>query len=248
MIVRVLSEQAERPPRLTYRSAAVCAFSVPFRMTQRDADRAGTCRAVAPSCGPPACTAPANPPRRSVGPAACRRQGPLDDPGLASVPQPWTVQGLPAPGRPGVPPRASAASRHPGRAPVHALRREPRPASLPRVPGPCSVHDGRGCTGSPGSEYYGGSPSSRAGRPTAGPARIPRWPRRTGQTGTVPVFTAIRSTKEEPSSIPAASPRLPRSTSPWPPRPTSASLPESSPLHRANRNGCAPRPAPIRQI
>ena len=39
----------------------------------------------------------------------------------------------------------SAASRHPGRAPAPALRREPRPASLPRVPGPCSVHDGRGC-------------------------------------------------------------------------------------------------------
>ena len=38
-----------------------------------------------------------------------------------------------------------------------------------------------------------------------------------GQTGTVPVFTAIRSAKEEPSFIPAASPRLPRSTSRWPP-------------------------------
>jgi hypothetical protein len=47
--------------------------------------------------------------------------------------------------------------------------------------------------------------------------RPSRWPREAGQTGTVPVFTAIRSTKEEPSSIPAASPRLPRSTSPWPP-------------------------------
>jgi hypothetical protein len=31
------------------------------------------------------------------------------------------------------------------------------------------------------------------------------------------VFTADRSTKEEPCYIPAASPRLPRSTSPWPP-------------------------------
>ena len=64
----------------------------------------------------------------------------------------------------------------------------------------------------PGSEYYGGSAPSQAGRPTAGPARIPRWPRKTGQTGTVPVFTAIRSTKEEPDFVPAASPRLPRST------------------------------------
>jgi len=34
---------------------------------------------------------------------------------------------------------------------------------------------------------------------------------------TVPTFTVIRSTKEEPNSVPAASPRLPRSTSPWPP-------------------------------
>jgi len=33
----------------------------------------------------------------------------------------------------------------------------------------------------------------------------------------VPVFTAIRSTEEEPDSAPAASPRLPRSTSPWSP-------------------------------
>lgn len=34
-------------------------------------------------------------------------------------------------------------------------------------------------------------------------------------TGAVPVFTAIRPAREEPSSIPAASPRLPRCTSPW---------------------------------
>ena len=33
----------------------------------------------------------------------------------------------------------------------------------------------------------------------------------------VPVFTVIRSTEEEPGSAPAASPRLPRSTSPWSP-------------------------------
>jgi hypothetical protein len=38
-----------------------------------------------------------------------------------------------------------------------------------------------------------------------------------GGTRTVPMFTAIRSTKEEPDSVPAASPRLPRSTSPWSP-------------------------------
>src|SRR3954470_4708598 len=38
-----------------------------------------------------------------------------------------------------------------------------------------------------------------------------------GGTRTVPVFTAVRSMKEEPRYAPAASPRLPRSTSPWPP-------------------------------
>jgi len=51
-----------------------------------------------------------------------------------------------------------------------------------------------------------------------------------GQNRAVPAFAVVRSMKEEPSSIPAASPRLPRSTSPWPPEPTSAGLPESSPL------------------
>ena len=46
------------------------------------------------------------------------------------------------------------------------------------------------------------SPRRRAGRATAGGTR------------TVPVFTVIRSTKEERGSVPAASPRLLRSTSP----------------------------------
>jgi hypothetical protein len=60
---------------------------------------------------------------------------------------------------------------------------------------------------------------------------------------TVPTFTVIRSTKEEPNSVPAASPRLPRSTSPWPPGPTSASRPGSS-LFQRNRTG-AHRARPI---
>ena len=60
------------------------------------------------------------------------------------------------------------------------------------------------------------------------------------------MFTAIRSTKEEPGSTPAASPRLPRSTSPWPPGPAPTSLPGSSPPVMKGR--CAPRPAHIRQI
>ena len=43
------------------------------------------------------------------------------------------------------------------------------------------------------------------------------------------MFTAVRSTKEEPDSVPAASPRLRRSTSPWPP---------------GDRIGCPPRSSP----
>ncbi len=44
-----------------------------------------------------------------------------------------------------------------------------------------------------------------------------------------PCSLSIRSTKEEPNSVPAASPRLPRSTSPWPPESTSTCPPRSSP-------------------
>ena len=68
-----------------------------------------------------------------------------------------------------------------------------------------------------------------------------------GRTGTVPAFTVIRSTKEEPSSVPAASPRLPRSTSPWPPG-TDTHMPAREFPARPRRHGCAPRPAHIRQI
>jgi hypothetical protein len=44
-----------------------------------------------------------------------------------------------------------------------------------------------------------------------------------------PCSLSIRSTKEEPSSVPAASPRLPRSTSPWPPEQTSTCPPPKFP-------------------
>src|ERR1039458_5734165 len=68
----------------------------------------------------------------------------------------------------------------------------------------------------------------------------------TGRTRTVPAFTVIRSTKEEPSSTPAASPRLPRSTSPWPPGPASASLPGSSPHHHTGTGAHRARPVSTR--
>jgi integrase len=70
----------------------------------------------------------------------------------------------------------------------------------------------------PGPEYYDGSAPSQPVRPTMDPTRPSTpdaWTAR--RTRTVPVFTVIRSTKEEPDFVPAASPRLPRSTSPWPP-------------------------------
>src|SRR5258708_5373594 len=56
----------------------------------------------------------------------------------------------------------------------------------------------------------------------------------------------LRLRVAQPSSTPAASPRLPRSTSPWPPGPASASLPGSSPPVMKGRY--APRPARIRQV
>jgi hypothetical protein len=59
---------------------------------------------------------------------------------------------------------------------------------------------------------------------------------------TVPTFIVIRSTKEAPNSVPAAS-RVRRSLSSWPPGPTSASRPGSS-LFRWPPNRCAPRPSP----
>ena len=79
-------------------------------------------------------------------------------------------------------------------------------AALPHVPGSLRLGVLRRLRPAPGrSADSGPSPGPRAGRA------------RPGRPGTVPVFTATRSAKEEPSSIPAASPRLPRSTSPWPP-------------------------------
>lgn len=54
--------------------------------------------------------------------------------------------------------------------------------------------------------------------------------RRTGRgSERFPCSLTIRSMKEEPNSVPAASPRLPRSTSPWPPEPTPTCPPRSSP-------------------
>ena len=71
----------------------------------------------------------------------------------------------------------------------------------------------------PASDYYGASAPSRGHQPTAGLPVDPPWlGGDEGGPGMVPMFTASRSTGSAPSSSPAASPRLRRRPSPWPPR------------------------------
>lgn len=62
---------------------------------------------------------------------------------------------------------------------------------------------------------------------------------------TVPVFTVVRSLKEEPDFVPAASPRVRRRPSSWPPAPASKYGYGSS---RRTQQRDAPRPAQIRQV
>jgi hypothetical protein len=94
------------------------------------------------------------------------------------------------------------------------------------------------CRALPGSEYYGGSAPPRTGQRSARPARAAAPDAQLlGRTGTVPVFTVIRSAKEEPDSVPAASPQLPRSTSPWSPgQPLNANQGVPRPQAGANRS------------
>jgi hypothetical protein len=97
----------------------------------------------------------------------------------------------------------------------------------------------------PGSKYYGGSAPSWTDRRSMRPADAPRLDaRNTGETRTVPVFTVIRSMKEEPDSVPAASPRLPRSTSPWSPGQSSKPTQEfpTKPLNMLGRTALGPYP------
>ena len=70
----------------------------------------------------------------------------------------------------------------------------------------------------------------RTDRSTVDPAQTPRRKRGTGQgPERFPCSLTSRSTKEEPNSVAAASPQLPRSTPPWPPGRTSIYPPVSSP-------------------
>src|SRR6266568_7147155 len=81
------------------------------------------------------------------------------------------------------------------------------------------------------------------GRRRAYPRPCPSGRGRRGErTRTVPTFTAARSTGEASGSTPAASPRLRRSPSPWPPDPESGVPAESSPS--LEPDGCAPPTSP----
>jgi len=82
----------------------------------------------------------------------------------------------------------------------------------------------------PGSEYYDGSVPSRTDRRSVHPAPPTRWPRTNrARSGTVPVFTEIRSSKEEPDYAPAASLRVRRRPFPAASRAAHANRPGSSP-------------------
>src|SRR4029453_13049001 len=73
------------------------------------------------------------------------------------------------------------------------------------------------------------------------------WPPAPGSRDrVVPVFTVVRSAKEEPDCVPAASPCVRRRPSPWPPREATEDRPRSS--RRNGKRQDAPPPAPIRQV
>ena len=98
----------------------------------------------------------------------------------------------------------------------------------------------------PGSEYYGGSAPPPTDRPTTNPAQ-PAAPEcaAAGRPRAVPVFTVIRSSKEEPDSAPAASLRVRRRPSPQPP---GRRLHDSQRVPHHHGGGCAPLPALIHQV
>ena len=97
----------------------------------------------------------------------------------------------------------------------------------------------------PGSEYYGGSAPPRTDRLSMRPAPPTRRMRAArARSGTVPVFTVVRSTKEEPDYAPAASLRVRRSLSsqpPWRLMPTTAGVP-CPPTARQVRAASSPDP------
>jgi hypothetical protein len=96
----------------------------------------------------------------------------------------------------------------------------------------------------PTSDYYGGSVPSRPARPTVDPARIATpaaWP--VAGPERFPCSPTDRSSKEAPGYTPAASPRLRRGPSPWPPRPANVTSPGvARPTERRARTAPSPHP------
>jgi hypothetical protein len=93
----------------------------------------------------------------------------------------------------------------------------------------------------PGSEYYGGSAPTHGQQQTAYLPVTGLAGRCEGSRGRVPTFTADRSTGSVPNFAPAASPRVRRSPSPWPPgRPVQA----DPRVTRHHPGGCAPPTSP----
>ena len=83
--------------------------------------------------------------------------------------------------------------------------------------------------------------------PSTDDASIPPFrvdPKRRERRGTVPVFTVSRSISPAPSFAPAASPRLRRRPSPWPPHRHAKSASEST--HPTGRSCTTPRPLSTR--
>jgi hypothetical protein len=102
-------------------------------------------------------------------------------------------------------------------------------------------------TAFPPSDYYGSSAPPPNHQQTT---RLSATPHLAGRTqrrlGVVPAFTMNRSSGEVPSYTPAASPRLRRRHSPWPPESTTSIRPRSSPPQ--HKVGARRYPAQIHRV
>ncbi len=117
-----------------------------------------------------------------------------------------------------------------------------RPPGIPAPAAANSLGPFAMCTAFPCSDYYGPSAPSRGHQPTVGlPADQPWLAAGKGDPETVPTFTMYRSTGSVPSSSPAASPRLRRRPSPWPPhRPHVSGFGVASPCDGSTRTAARP--------
>ncbi len=96
----------------------------------------------------------------------------------------------------------------------------------------------------PASEYYDGSAPPQTDRRSTRPAPpSPLDAADRARPGTVPVFTVVRSSEEEPDYAPAASPRVRRRPSSWPPGRLMPTVP-GVPRPTSRRVRTAPGPDP----